>query len=182
MKWTKENTKEYKRVYHQENKERIKEYFVLYHNTKHGKIIRTLNQINQRCYNPKLSHYKYYGAKGIQNYLTYEDMSFLYDRDNVEHMKHPSIDRMYADKDYVIGNCQWLELGENSAKEKRKPVVQKTLEGEVVKIWASMSDACRAKGFYTTAISGCCNGKRKTHKGYRWEYHIDINIEKEEEK
>ena len=84
--------------------------------TKHGKIMLTLQSVNGRCYDPKNNSFKWYGAKGIQNYLTYEDLSFLYDRDKPNLMKKPSIDRIDADKDYVFGNCQFIELAENVRK------------------------------------------------------------------
>lgn len=50
-----------------------------------------------------------------------------------------------------------------------KPVVQKTLEGKIVKKWDSGMDAVRA-GFKSDQISRCCSGEYKTHKGYKWEY------------
>ena len=50
-----------------------------------------------------------------------------------------------------------------------KPVYQYTLDGKLVKIWDSASEAGR-NGFCQVNITQCCNGKRKTHKGYIWSY------------
>lgn len=50
-----------------------------------------------------------------------------------------------------------------------KQVYQYTLDGELVKIWASTREAGR-NGFRQNCISLCCTGKLKTHKGYKWSY------------
>ncbi len=48
-----------------------------------------------------------------------------------------------------------------------KPVLQIDLNGQVVKEWRSMIEAER-NGFHAGHISGCCNGKRKTHGKHTW--------------
>lgn len=53
---------------------------------------------------------------------------------------------------------------------KSKQVGQYTLEGELVKIWCSMREAER-NGFNKGAVSVCCNGKLKKHKGFIWKYY-----------
>ena len=45
--------------------------------------------------------------------------------------------------------------------------------GELVMTFQSTMEAKR-NGFSQSGISECCNGKRKTHKGYEWKY-IYIN-------
>lgn len=52
-----------------------------------------------------------------------------------------------------------------------KPIIQFTLDGELVRMWYSATDAQREKGFNSKTISSCCNGKRNKHKGFRWEYY-----------
>ncbi len=52
---------------------------------------------------------------------------------------------------------------------RKKQVCQYTLDGKLVKVWDSMMDAER-EGFSQAKISLCCNGKRKTSNGFRWEY------------
>lgn len=47
------------------------------------------------------------------------------------------------------------------------PVLQLTLDDELIKEWPSMSEAAR-NGFNISCISECCNGKRKTYKGFKW--------------
>ena len=50
-----------------------------------------------------------------------------------------------------------------------KKIYQYTLDGELVKIWSS-SNECGRNGFKQGHIVECCNGKRKTHKGFKWSY------------
>jgi len=47
------------------------------------------------------------------------------------------------------------------------PVLQLTLDYELVKEWSSASEAGR-NGFSRVCVSYCCLGKIKTHKGYIW--------------
>ena len=50
-----------------------------------------------------------------------------------------------------------------------KPVLQLSLDGVLVREWPSTKEAER-NGFNHGNIVSCCNGKLKTHKGFRWEY------------
>lgn len=58
----------------------------------------------------------------------------------------------------------------NSANGHKKTVFQYTLEGELVAVWECAEDAAKALGFCKKNIQRCCNGERKTHKGYKWSY------------
>lgn len=51
----------------------------------------------------------------------------------------------------------------------RKKVRQIDADGNVIKIWHSMSDAARELGLQVSNISNCCNGKIRSTGGYRWE-------------
>ena len=55
------------------------------------------------------------------------------------------------------------------------PVVQLTLDGELVNIYGSAIDTKRECGFNPGAIIQCCKGKRKTHKGYKWQYLHEVD-------
>lgn len=50
-----------------------------------------------------------------------------------------------------------------------KPVVQLSLDGEVVKVWPSIAEAQR-NGFQTANICKVCKGERPIHKGFKWQY------------
>jgi hypothetical protein len=62
-------------------------------------------------------------------------------------------------------HCNCLLNGEKISKQ----VYQYSLDGKLVKIWNMARDASKI-GYSCGNISMCCNGKRKTHKGYRWSY------------
>lgn len=62
-----------------------------------------------------------------------------------------------------------------------KTVVQLDLTtNKIVKVWESTKEAERQGGFTNTAISNCCRGKRKTHKGYKWMYLSDYKNSSEQ--
>lgn len=53
------------------------------------------------------------------------------------------------------------------------PVYQFDLDGNLVHIWCSVSEAAK-NGYALSAISSCCHGKRKTHKKSLWSYYLPI--------
>lgn len=53
-----------------------------------------------------------------------------------------------------------------------KRIYQLDLNYNIIKEWPSISEAARY-GFSIQHISSCCLGKRKTHKGYRWQFITD---------
>ncbi len=44
------------------------------------------------------------------------------------------------------------------------------LNGIVVKVFKSITEASKVVGIAGSNISGVCNGKKKTAGGYRWQY------------
>ena len=52
-----------------------------------------------------------------------------------------------------------------------KPIIQFTLDGELVKKWDNAACAEREEQFNSRSISRCCNGKRHTHKDFIWEFY-----------
>ena len=50
-----------------------------------------------------------------------------------------------------------------------KPVLQLTLTGELIREYPSIME-CERNGFNHGNVCQCCNGKRKTHKGFRFMY------------
>lgn len=51
----------------------------------------------------------------------------------------------------------------------QKPIdqIDKTT-GEVLGTWINITEAAKSLGLHRTAITDCCNGKRKTHGGFIW--------------
>lgn len=60
------------------------------------------------------------------------------------------------------------------SKNNSKPVVQiDPTTNKIVKVWESSIEAVRQCGFGNGNISNCCNGRHKTHKGYKWMFLSD---------
>lgn len=55
-------------------------------------------------------------------------------------------------------------------------IAQYDLQGNLIKIWDSISDAGRELGIIRANISACCRGKRNTVSGFIWKYYIDETI------
>jgi hypothetical protein len=81
-------------------------------------------------------------------------------------------------------NLEWCTAQENvthSVKLGRynghghKPVIQ-LRNGEVVKIWHSLSDASRGLNIPIANISKCLSGKRKSAGGFEWKLRVDTRI------
>lgn len=69
-------------------------------------------------------------------------------------------------------NCNWGTHNQRVSITKSIPVLQLTLDGELVKEWASAFEAGR-NGFDYSTIRACCNGKLKKHKGFIWKNNIN---------
>ena len=58
----------------------------------------------------------------------------------------------------------------NNRKNAPKKIDQYSLDGKFIKTWNSGTDLANC-GFNNGNICNCCNGQRKTSKGYIWKYH-----------
>jgi hypothetical protein len=70
---------------------------------------KTLQSICSRTTNKSHHYYK----KGINNYLTLENMAFLWRRDRAYNMSCPEIHRKNNDGDYTVRNCMFVEKSEH---------------------------------------------------------------------
>ena len=74
-------------------------------------------------------------------------------------------------------NCNHGTRNERIAKAntngiRSKPVLQLSLDGDLIREWPSVAE-CGRNGFSQSAVAACCNGKRKTHKGFLWMFADD---------
>jgi len=69
------------------------------------------------------------------------------------------------------------EAREKIRQAKFKPVIQLSLEGEFIKKWDSIKEACDSLGFQQSSISTCCANKNnvKQHKGFIWLWEENYN-------
>ena len=65
---------------------------------------------------------------------------------------------------------------EKVAKTRRKYRIAKcNVDGEIIKVYEIIGDILKENPtYYKQAIKGCCQGTKKTYKGFRWHY-CDIN-------
>jgi hypothetical protein len=83
------------------------------------RLKQVLGTIRHRCESPKFIGYKYYGGKGIKNFLTLGDLNLLWVRDGADQMKRPTIDRRHSSLDYAPQNCQFIEHADNVRKARK---------------------------------------------------------------
>ena len=67
-------------------------------------------------------------------------------------------------------NINWGTGIERKSKSQSKPVIQKSLQGELVRVWPSAHEVERQLGYGQENICACCKGKIKTAYKYIWEY------------
>lgn len=68
-----------------------------------------------------------------------------------------------------VQNLEWCDCQYNIDYSQSKKVLQFALDGTLVKEWQSTAE-CGRNGFNQSAVTCCCNGIRKSHKGYKWKY------------
>lgn len=90
----------------------------------------------------------------------------------------PQINHKNEKKDEnSVENLEWCDQPYNInygtrnkrvAEKKSKKIDQLTPDGELVKVWNSISE-CNRNGFHH--VTCCCKGRRKQDKGFIWRYH-----------
>ena len=119
-----------------------------------------------------------YGSTGKQKWFQVHRLvgeAFIQNPDEKPQINH--INEIKTDNRAC--NLEWCTCKENinhgthnerSGKTRSKPVGQYTLDGELVKIWASTMEVERQAGFYHGNISKVANGKFKQAYGFIWKY------------
>ena len=157
-----------KQIYYKNNKKEIQKRTKINRNKAKWNYI--LSQIKQRCENKNYNKYKDYGEKGIKCLITAEEIKQLMIKDNYWNLKKPSIDRIDNDGNYTLENCRFIEVSENSSKDKRKPVLQFDKNGNFIKEWESLTLASLELKILISGIGHCLKGDCKTYKGFIWKY------------
>ena len=117
--------------------------------------------------------------------------TFLPNPENKPQVNHKDEDKtnnfVFLNKDGTVNkeksNLEWKTPKENSNHGTRneriakantngirsKRVLQLSLSGDLIREWPSVGE-CGRNGFEHGAVCRCCNGKQKTHKGFRFMY------------
>ena len=115
--------------------------------------------------------------------------TFLENPDNLPEVNHKDEDKtnnfVFLNEDGTVDeeksnlewkshkdNCNHGTRNERVAKAQSKKVLQLSLTGELIREWQSTRD-CGRNGFNSGHVAACCNGKQKTHKGFRFMYAED---------
>lgn len=78
--------------------------------------------------------------------------------------------------DNRVENLEWCTVGYNNCygnailrrkKTRGKRIVQKSLDGKIIKIYDCVNDACRT---FNVGVWYAANGRQKTAYGFKWEY------------
>ncbi|PKK55743.1 His-Me finger endonuclease [Rhizophagus irregularis] len=83
--------------------------------------------------------------------------------------------------DNRIDNLEWVTSKENAyrkifpnpGRSRSRKVVQIGLDGDIIRIWDSLTLAQNTLKIYKSAISLCCSGKRNSAGGWHWMYYED---------
>ena len=126
------------------------------------KLAKRLYGIRGRC-----GRSKYY--KNIKCYLTLDNLLFLWQRDNAEQMKSPSIDRIDSHGDYERNNCRFLEFAENARRAAVRKFTRVVQCPQCVKIFSALK--------HTTYCSPkCLNEYKELHSVYNFKLYSTLSI------
>lgn len=111
--------------------------------TKHGGYGTSLygvwNSMKQRCNNPSVKTYRYYGGKGIKVFPKWGQFESFRDWaiDN-GYEEGLTLDRINSNEDYEPSNCRWVTLAEQQRNKSNN--VMLTYEGEThcAKEWSEL--------------------------------------------
>lgn len=116
------------------------------------------NLENKPCINHKIEGKK---GKKINMVFFNEDGSIDKERTSIEWATYEE------NNNYATRNDRIAKANTNGKLSKR--VLQLSLAGDLIREWESTRE-CGRNGFDQAHVADCCNGKRKTHKGFRFMY------------
>jgi hypothetical protein len=93
---------------------------------------------------------------------------------NSIHVSKQAISRACWNVNQTLGGCLWsYEYKEPFIPDpdnRKKEVIQCSLDGKVLSCYESASEASRKTGISKTCITRCCRGEREQSRGFLWRY------------
>lgn len=104
-------------------------------------------------------------------------LAFLENPDNMPEVNHKDENKRNNSSDNLEWcthkyNMNYGELKNKIGKANSIQIIQKDLNGNVIKMFNSAMEAQRETGIRNGNINECCKMKRKTAGGYLWEYAV----------
>ena len=119
------------------------------------------NPEGKPCVNHKIEGEK---GKKINMVIFNEDGTINKERTTIEWVTYKE------NNDYGTHNERMAKTNTNGKLSKR--VLQLSLSGDLIREWPSTKE-CGRNGFDHSAVTKCCRGEQKTHKGFRFMYADD---------
>ena len=142
----------------------------IYHRLRKGKILKLSKDANG--YLHIILHKN--GTKKIFRVHQLIAQTFIQNTQN-----KPQINHIDGNKENnSVDNLEYCTLSENHLHAYRtglhvapkKKCIQKDLKGNIIKIWDSLAQIKKEKGYDCSAISRCCRKQQKTSYNFIWEY------------
>jgi hypothetical protein len=161
-----------------------------------GCIVRTINNLSktriykiwckmkERCYNSNHHEYYNYGGKGIAICDEWHDFMNFYDwAINNGYEDSLTIDRINSNLGYSPSNCRWATKSQNTASANKGSHRRKTKfmyygispNGDYFE-FSNASQFAREHGLNGALIRDVANGRKKTHKGWKFGFTDKPNI------
>lgn len=112
---------------------------VVTHNMSYSRLYRIHNLMKARCFNPKHTHYKNYGGRGIKvcdEWMKFETfMEWALSNGYKENLE---LDRIDNDKNYEPNNCQWITHKKNNNKRGNNRIIELNGQAKTLAEWAEI--------------------------------------------